>query len=48
MSALMLAKGGDRETAREIFRRLYEASDDPFVKQVSEGQLRLLDQYRER
>jgi tetratricopeptide (TPR) repeat protein len=48
MSALMLAKGGDRETAREIFRRLYEESDDPFVKQVSEEQLRLLDQYRER
>jgi len=48
MSALMLAKGGDRETAREMFRRLYEESDDPFVKQVSEEQLRLLDQYRER
>ncbi len=44
MSALMLAKGGDRETAREMFRRLYEESDDPFVKQVSEEQLRLLDQ----
>jgi tetratricopeptide (TPR) repeat protein len=43
MSALMLAKGGDRETAREMFRRLYEESDDPFVKQVSEEQLRLLN-----
>jgi len=48
MSALMLAKGGDRETAREMFQRLYEESDDPFVKQVSEEQLRLLDQRRER
>jgi hypothetical protein len=48
MSALMLAKGDDRETAREMFQRLYEESDDPFVKQVSEEQLRLLDQYRER
>jgi hypothetical protein len=48
MSALMLAKGGDRETAREMFRRLHEESDDPFVKQVSEEQLKLLDQRRER
>jgi len=48
MPALMLAKGGDRETAREIFLRLYEESDDPFIKQVSEDQLKILDQYRER
>ncbi len=46
MSALMLAKGGDRETAREMFRRLHEESDDPFVKQVSEEQLRLLNRNR--
>jgi tetratricopeptide (TPR) repeat protein len=43
MPALMLAKGGDRETAREMFLRLYEESDDPFIKQVSEEQLMLLD-----
>src|SRR5262249_22074702 len=43
MPALMLAKGGDRETARELFLRLYEESDDPFIKQVSEEQLMLLD-----
>ncbi len=48
MPALMTAKGGDRETAREMFLRLYEESDDPFVKQASEEQLRLLDQGRER
>ncbi len=47
MSALMLAKGGDRETARQMFLRLYAESDDPVIKQVCEEQLRLLDQYRE-
>lgn len=48
MPALMLAKGGDRETAREMFLRLYRESDDPFIKQISEAQLKMLDQYRER
>ncbi len=42
MPALMLARGGDRGTAREMFLRLYEESDDPFIKQVSEEQLMLL------
>jgi tetratricopeptide (TPR) repeat protein len=44
MSPLMLAKGGERETAREMFLRLYEESDDPFIKQICEEQLMLLDQ----
>jgi hypothetical protein len=44
MPALMLAKGGERETARAMFLRLYDESDDPFVKQVCEEQLTLLDQ----
>ncbi|MGE0131267.1 MAG: hypothetical protein AB7U82_24565 [Blastocatellales bacterium] len=44
MPALMLAKGGDREMAREMFLRLYEESDDPFIKQVSEEQLLLLQE----
>lgn len=48
MSALMIARGGDRETAREMFLRLYQESDDPFIKQICEEQLRLLDQNRER
>jgi tetratricopeptide (TPR) repeat protein len=43
MSALMLAKGGDRETAREIFLRLYEESDDPLIKQICEEQLAMLN-----
>jgi hypothetical protein len=48
MSALMLARGGDRDTARLMFLRLYEESDDPFIKQICEQQLMLLDQNRER
>src|SRR5262249_46423472 len=43
MPALMLAKGGERETARAMFQRLYEESDDPFIKQVCEEQLMLLN-----
>lgn len=42
MAATMLAKGGDRETARQLFQRLYEESDDGFVRQVCEEQLQLL------
>ena len=36
MAASMLARGGDRETAREMFRRLCEGNDDPFIKEVCE------------
>jgi hypothetical protein len=43
MPALMLAKGGERETARAMFLLLYEESDDPFIKQVCKEQLMLLD-----
>jgi tetratricopeptide (TPR) repeat protein len=42
MAATMIAKGGDRETARQIFLRLYEESDDEFVRQVCAEQLRQL------
>ena len=42
MAATMLAKGGDRETARQLFQRLYEESNDGFVRQVCEEQLQLL------
>ncbi|MGH9768419.1 MAG: hypothetical protein ACREAB_13390, partial [Blastocatellia bacterium] len=48
MPPLMLVKGGDRETAREIFLRLYEESDDPFIKQVCEEQLMLLREQEQR
>ena len=43
MAATMIAKGGDRETARQLFQRLYEESNDGFVRQVCEEQLRLLN-----
>ena len=42
----LLAKGGDRETAKEMFTRLNEESADPFIKQICEEQLMLLDQNR--
>jgi hypothetical protein len=34
MAAKMLENGGDRETAKEMFRRLCEGSDDRFIKQI--------------
>ncbi len=43
MAATVLAKGGDRETARQMFQRLYEESNDGFVRQVCEEQLQLLN-----
>ncbi|HZF40824.1 MAG TPA: hypothetical protein VE715_18530 [Blastocatellia bacterium] len=48
MPALMLAKGGERETARAMFLRLHEESDDPFIKQVCEEQLILLQEQKQR
>jgi tetratricopeptide (TPR) repeat protein len=48
MPALMLAKGGERETAREMFLRLYEESDEGFVKQVCEEQLMSLQEQGQR
>src|SRR5262245_47951802 len=44
MPALMLAKGSERKTSRAMFLRLHEESDDPFIKQVCEEQLMLLNQ----
>ncbi len=34
MAATMLEKGGDRQTAREMMRRLCEVSEDEFIKQI--------------
>ena len=42
IAATMVAKGGGGQTAREMFQRLYQETDDPFIKQVCEEQLRLL------
>ena len=40
MSAVMLVKGGDRETARQIFRRIYEHSDDAYTRGLSLARLK--------
>ena len=42
MSATMLIKGGDRETARAIFQQIYEHSDDDFSRQMSLTRLKSL------
>ncbi len=39
MAAVMRANGGDRETAKQMFRRIYETTDDPTVKKTSLGRL---------
>lgn len=39
MAAVMLAQGGERETARTMFQRIYESSDDPNVKGISLSRL---------
>ena len=39
LSATMLAKGGDRETARQMFTKLYESTDDPNIKKNSLSRL---------
>jgi tetratricopeptide (TPR) repeat protein len=38
MAATMLVRGGDSETAREIFERLCEGSDDKFIRQICSDQ----------
>jgi tetratricopeptide (TPR) repeat protein len=40
MAATMLVSGGDSETAREIFARLCEGSDDKFIRQLCEDNQR--------
>jgi tetratricopeptide (TPR) repeat protein len=39
MAAIMRANGGDRETAKQMFFRIYETTDDPTVKKTSLGRL---------
>ena len=43
MAAITLGQGGEVETARIIFRRLIESTDDPFVREVSRFQLDQLE-----
>lgn len=39
MAAIMRANGGDRETAKQMFLRIYETTDDPTVRKTSLGRL---------
>ena len=39
LSAAMLAKGGERETARQMFAKIYETTDDPTIKKNSLSRL---------
>jgi tetratricopeptide (TPR) repeat protein len=43
MGARMSAEGGSRDAAREMYRHLYESSDDPAVKEMVEKQVMRLD-----
>jgi hypothetical protein len=38
MSVTMLERGGDRETASEMLRRLCEGNDDPFIQEICRRQ----------
>ncbi len=39
LSAAMLAKGGERDTARQMFAKIYDTTDDPNIKQTSLSRL---------
>lgn len=43
MAAVTLAKGGDRETSRAIFRRLYATADQRWLKESAAWRLQQLD-----
>ena len=48
MSARMLAEGGSRATAREIYTRIYEQADDDTIKHMAELRLLQIDSFDER
>ncbi|MBA3805212.1 MAG: hypothetical protein H0X14_05810 [Acidobacteria bacterium] len=48
MSARMTAEGGSRSTAREMYSRMYEQSEDEQIKQMAERRLMQLDSLDER
>lgn len=48
LSARMKAEGGSRDAAREMYRHLYEASNDEAVKEMVAKQIRRLDSLDER
>jgi tetratricopeptide (TPR) repeat protein len=48
MSARMLAEGGRRDTAREMYKRMYEQADDQQVKHLAELRLLQIRSFDER
>lgn len=48
MSARMLAEGGSRATARELYTRMYEQADDETIKRMAELRLLQIDSFEER
>jgi tetratricopeptide (TPR) repeat protein len=48
MSARLAAEGGSRSTAREMYQRMYEQSDDAQVKQMAVRRLMQIDSFDER
>lgn len=48
MQARMAVEGGSRDTAREIYRRMFEQSDDPKVKEMARRRLLQLQSLDER
>ena len=48
MSARMLSVGGNRDTAREIYQRLYEESDDESIRNMAEQRLAEVDSFDEK
>ena len=48
MNARMQTTGGSRDTAREIYRRMREESDDPAIRKMGEQRLAEIDSFDER
>lgn len=48
MSARLAAEGSSRSTAREMYRRMYEQSDDEQIRQMAVKRLMQLDSFDER
>jgi tetratricopeptide (TPR) repeat protein len=48
LSARMLAEGGSRQTAREMYMRIYDQSDDEQVKRMALLRVMQIDSYDER
>jgi tetratricopeptide (TPR) repeat protein len=48
MSARMLAEGGSRATAREIYQRMYDEADDETIKRMAELRLAQITSFEER